>query len=70
MIGYCDGIMMMMMMMMTMTMIMMTMMMMMMMMMIKRKYRYTLHRLPNKVYKFDFKIELKKLSFLRRRGRP
>ena len=68
MIGYCDGIMMMM--MMTMTMIMMTMMMMMMMMMIKRKYRYTLHRLPNKVYKFDFKIELKKLSFLRRRGRP
>ena len=65
MIGYCDGIMMMM-MMMTMTMMMMTMMM----MMIKRKYRCTLHRLPNKVYKFDFKIELKKLSFLRRRGRP
>ena len=28
------------------------------------------HRLPNKVYKFDFEIEMEKLSFLRRRGRP
>ena len=28
------------------------------------------HRLPNKVYKFDFEIELEKLSFLRRPGRP